>query len=192
MSANERRRSTGDGPSPSDGSHDELITRAQALGARLVDLGATVVTAESCTGGLLAWALTETAGSSRWFERGWVSYSNAAKQAELGVPAALLQASGAVSEATARAMAEGAARRGGARLAIAVTGIAGPSGGVPGKPVGTVWFAWSWQADGRLPVVTAGTRRFDGDRAAVRWQAAAFALAGALQAIQADGGTLTA
>ncbi len=182
---------------PEDGApaalRDEVAARAHALGAELAGLGAMVATAESCTGGLLAWALTETAGSSAWFERGWVTYSNAAKQADLGVPAATLTASGAVSEPTARAMAEGAARRSGARLVIAVTGIAGPAGGSPGKPVGTVCFAWSWQVDGGLAVLTSRTHHFDGDRARVRWQAAAFALAGAAQAIAAaGGGTLTA
>lgn len=172
---------------------DEVVARAHALGAELSNLGAMVATAESCTGGLLAWSLTEAAGSSAWFERGWVTYSNTAKEAELGVPAGTLKSSGAVSEPTARAMAEGAARRSGARLSIAVTGIAGPSGGSPGKPVGTVCFAWSWQPDGGLPVLTSRTHRFDGGRAEVRWRAAAFALAGAAQAIATGGGgTLTA
>ncbi|SCK61482.1 nicotinamide-nucleotide amidase [Variovorax sp. HW608] len=122
-----------------------------------------MATAESCTGGLIAGACTDLSGSSNWFERGFVSYSNEAKTELLGVDPALIQAHGAVSEPVARAMAEGAVRHSRAQVAVAVTGVAGPTGGSPEKPVGTVWFGWS--VDGQ---VRTEHRRFDGDRAAVR------------------------
>ena len=111
------------------------------LGAALRARGWRLATAESCTGGLIAAACTSVAGSSDWFERGFVSYSNAAKQTLLGVDAGLIAAQGAVSEAVARAMAEGALASSDVDLTVAVTGIAGPGGAVPGKPVGTVWLA---------------------------------------------------
>ena len=111
------------------------------LGAALRARGWRLATAESCTGGLIAAACTSVAGSSDWFERGFVSYSNAAKQTMLGVDAGLIAAQGAVSEAVARAMAEGALASSDVDLTVAVTGIAGPGGAVPGKPVGTVWLA---------------------------------------------------
>lgn len=101
-----------------------------------------LATAESCTGGLIAAACTDLAGSSLWFERGWVSYSNAAKTELLGVPPDVLITHGAVSETVARAMAQGALAHSGAQVSLAVTGVAGPSGGSADKPVGTVWFAW--------------------------------------------------
>lgn len=134
-----------------------------------------LATAESCTGGLIAAACTDLAGSSDWFERGFVTYSNAAKTELLGVPAALIDQHGAVSEAVARAMAEGAVRHAHAQLSVAVTGVAGPGGGSADKPVGTVWFAWCvrGQAD-------AQRMRFDGDRAAVRAQTVQHALQGLL------------
>jgi len=122
-----------------------------------------LATAESCTGGLIAGACTDLAGSSAWFERGFVTYSNAAKTELLGVDAALIAARGAVSEEVARAMAAGAIARSQAQVSLAVTGVAGPTGGTPEKPVGTVWFGWS--VDGQLRTER---RRFDGDRAAVR------------------------
>lgn len=122
-----------------------------------------MATAESCTGGLIAGACTDLSGSSNWFERGFVSYSNEAKTELLGVDAALIQAHGAVSEEVARAMAGGAVAHSNAQVAVAVTGVAGPTGGSPEKPVGTVWFGWS--VDGK---VRTERRRFDGDRAAVR------------------------
>jgi len=111
---------------------------AVALRAR----GWRMATAESCTGGLIAAACTQLAGSSDWFERGFVTYSNAAKTELLGVDPALVESQGAVSEPVARAMVQGALRRAPVELAVAVTGIAGPGGAVPGKPVGTVWLAW--------------------------------------------------
>lgn len=137
-----------------------LVARlAQRLQAR----GAMLATAESCTGGLIAAACTEGAGSSAWFERGFVSYSNAAKAELLGVDAALIAAHGAVSEPVVRAMAAGAVAHAAAQVAVAVTGVAGPGGGSTDKPVGTVWFGW--QVDGLL---RSERRRFDGDRATVR------------------------
>jgi nicotinamide-nucleotide amidase len=130
-----------------------------------------LATAESCTGGMIAAACTDVAGSSEWFERGFVTYSNEAKTEMLGVDKALIDANGAVSEVVARAMAFGAVRHSRARVSVAVTGIAGPTGGSRDKPVGTVWFAF--MVDGRL---SSETRRFDGDRAAVRSQTMDYAL----------------
>ena len=133
-----------------------------------------LVTAESCTGGLISAACTDLAGSSNWFERGFVTYSNAAKTEMLGVDAALIEAHGAVSEQVARAMAFGAIRHSGhsaAQVSIAVTGIAGPSGGSAAKPVGTVWFGFSIQGSLHSEMM-----RFEGDRAAVRGQTVMHAL----------------
>ncbi len=122
-----------------------------------------LATAESCTGGLVAAACTELAGSSAWFERGFVSYSNAAKTELLGVSAALIEQHGAVSEPVARAMAAGAVAHSHAQVSLAVTGVAGPTGGSPSKPVGTVCFAWSVAG-----VLSSELQHFAGDRAAVR------------------------
>ena len=133
-----------------------------------------VVTAESCTGGWLAKVLTDTAGSSKWFDRGFITYSNASKIDLLGVNPAILNSWGAVSEQTAREMAEGARRRGAGNLAVSISGIAGPNGGSPQKPVGTVWFAWSHSDQG----VLVAHRRFNGDRVSVRRQAVMTALKG--------------
>jgi nicotinamide-nucleotide amidase len=144
---------------------------AQALKAR----GQMMATAESCTGGLIAGACTDISGSSDWFERGFVTYSNAAKTELLGVPAALIGTHGAVSEPVAQAMAEGALAQSHAQWAVAVTGVAGPTGGSPDKPVGTVWFGWATPQG-----VFTERQRFDGDRAAVRQATVAHALAGLL------------
>jgi len=168
---------------------DEVIAAGAALGARLLDAGLAAVTAESCTGGLVARALTETAGSSAWFERGFVTYSNDAKRESLGVDEALLRTHGAVSEAVARAMATGALAHGRAALALAITGIAGPSGAVPGKPIGTVCFGWALMrpgADPDAPLCRVETRHFDGDRATVRRRAALHALSGAAELLATD------
>jgi nicotinamide-nucleotide amidase len=146
---------------------NEVGQLAQALKAKCWMLA----TAESCTGGLIAAACTDIAGSSEWFERGFVTYSNEAKTELLGVDAALIEAHGAVSEVVARAMAFGAVRHSHAQVGVAVTGVAGPGGGSKDKPVGTVWFGFS--VDGLL---TSETRRFDGDRAAVRAAAVRHAL----------------
>ena len=139
----------------------DLATR---LGRALAERQWTVVTAESCTGGLLAGAITDVAGSSGWFERGFVTYSNEAKAEMLGVRPETLAAVGAVSEATAREMAAGALNRSGASISVAVTGVAGPAGGTPEKPVGLVCFAWACR-DGAVESVAL---LFKGDRAAVR------------------------
>jgi nicotinamide-nucleotide amidase len=138
---------------------------AQALATGLRARGWTLASAESCTGGLIAAACTTLAGSSDWFERGFVTYSNAAKVDLLGVPEALIERHGAVSDAVARAMASGALTHSRAQLAVAVTGIAGPGGGVPGKPVGTVWLALAGPGG-----VTSEHLLLAGDRAAVREQ----------------------
>ena len=135
----------------------------QTLAERLRARGWRIAAAESCTGGLIAAACTAVAGSSDWFERGFVTYSNEAKTELLGVPPALIAAHGAVSEEVARAMVNGALAHAPVQLAVAVTGIAGPGGAVPGKPVGTVWLAW-----GTAAAVQAERLQLDGDRAAVR------------------------
>jgi nicotinamide-nucleotide amidase len=150
----------------------QVTALAHALKAR----GQMMATAESCTGGLIAGACTDISGSSDWFERGFVTYSNAAKTELLGVPAALIDAHGAVSEPVARAMAEGALAHAHAHWAVAVTGVAGPTGGSPGKPVGTVWFGWATPQG-----VFTEHQRFGGDRAAVRQATVAHALTGLLQ-----------
>ena len=152
----------------------------QKLAERLRAQGAQLASAESCTGGLIAAACTDLAGSSDWFERGFVTYSNAAKTELLGVPPESIAQHGAVSEPVARAMAEGALRRSHAQLSVAVTGVAGPGGGSADKPVGTVWFAWC--ADGRTE---SQRMRFDGDRAAVRAQTVLHALQGLLNRLPA-------
>ena len=149
------------------------MTDTKKLATMLMDKGWMLATAESCTGGLIAAACTEMAGSSDWFERGFVPYSNEAKIELLGVDAAAIEAHGAVSEVVARAMAFGAVRRSHARVSVAVTGIAGPGGGSKDKPVGTVWFGF--MLDGHL---TSEVQRFDGDRGAVRQATVAHALNG--------------
>ncbi len=155
----------------------DLVALARAAGERLAQSRYLLATAESCTGGWIAQALTSVPGSSGWFDRGFVTYSNAAKCEMLGVDAALLARFGAVSAETARAMAEGALARARAQVALAVTGIAGPSGGAPEKPVGTVWFAWA--GAGRKTL--SRRHRFDGDRQAIRRQAVAAALEGLIE-----------
>jgi nicotinamide-nucleotide amidase len=120
----------------------ELYVLAETVGTVLRERGARLVTAESCTGGWVAQALTEVPGSSEWFDCGFITYSNRAKRELLGVSEAILNQQGAVSEEAVRAMATGALQRADADLAVAISGIAGPSGGTPGKPVGTVWIAW--------------------------------------------------
>lgn len=132
--------------------------------------------AESCTGGLVCANLTELAGSSEWFERGYVTYSNEAKEESLGVPAALIESFGAVSEQVAKAMAESAQANSGANTAISITGIAGPSGGSVDKPVGTVCFGWAIQSDAGEKRVLTKTMHFDGDRQAIREQACHYVL----------------
>jgi nicotinamide-nucleotide amidase len=144
---------------------------AARLGRRSAELGWMLVTAESCTGGLIARALTEIGGSSQWFERGFVTYSNDAKREALGVHELSLSTQGAVSEAVAREMAQGALRNSRAQLALSVTGVAGPGGAMPGKPVGTVAFGWA-----TAERVESEMRLFNGDRTQVRLQTALHAL----------------
>ena len=143
--------------------------------------GLRIATAESCTGGMIAAALTDVAGSSDVFERGFVTYSNAAKRELLGVKLETFRKHGAVSEETAREMAKGALKRSDATVAVAVTGIAGPGGGSKAKPVGTVCFSWATK---RLQ--SAETRRFRGDRASVRRQSVMRALEGVLETLTRD------
>jgi nicotinamide-nucleotide amidase len=143
---------------------EELRALSAEVGAALSAAGAVLATAESCTGGWVAEVITATAGSSAWFDCGFVTYSNAAKQRLLGVPAQTLAAHGAVSEAVALAMARGALANSTATVALSVTGIAGPGGAVPGKPVGTVCFGWALAGG----VERTETGRFDGDRETVR------------------------
>jgi nicotinamide-nucleotide amidase len=150
------------------------------LATALLARGWMLATAESCTGGLIAGACTDLAGSSNWLERGFVSYSNAAKSELLGVDAALIARHGAVSEPVARAMAQGALQHSKAQCALAVTGIAGPGGGSADKPVGTVWFAWA-TPDGLYSEV----QRLDGDRAQVRSATVQHSLAVLLSLVQA-------
>lgn len=157
----------------------ELAALSRRVGRRLRASGLRIATAESCTGGLLAKVLTDIAGSSDYLDRGWVTYSNAAKQKELGVRTRLLRRHGAVSEPVVTAMAAGAIRSSKAGVAIAVTGIAGPGGAVAGKPVGTVWIAWARRRRGRISVI-AGRFQFPGGRDAVRRQSVAAALQGFL------------
>ena len=136
---------------------------AETLAQTLLAKGWVMATAESCTGGLIAGACTELSGSSLWFDRGFVTYSNEAKTEMLGVDAALITSHGAVSEPVARAMAAGALRHARAQATVAVTGVAGPTGGSPEKPVGLVWFGWSVRG-----ILTSEKMNFSGDRAAVR------------------------
>lgn len=159
---------------------DALLALARRVGAKFVAARLTLVSAESCTGGWISKAVTDIAGSSQWFLEGFVTYSNEAKHQRLGVPNAVLRKRGAVSEATARAMATGALRRARADVAIAVTGIAGPGGGVLGKPVGTVWLAWA-RRRGRSVQVAAELRHFRGDRDAIRRKTVRLALLGLMR-----------
>jgi nicotinamide-nucleotide amidase len=151
-----------------------LLALAARVGQKLLATGARAVTAESCTGGWLAKALTDVPGSSAWFDGGFVTYADRAKTRDLGVLAATLVAHGAVSEPVVREMASGALRVTGADFAVSVSGIAGPEGGSAAKPVGTVWFGLARRAG--APAVLARSRLFAGDREAVRRQPVAFAL----------------
>lgn len=159
----------------------QLDALAARVGQALAVRGLSMASAESCTGGWISAAVTAVAGSSGWFERGYVTYSNAAKVEDLGVDPAVIQARGAVSEAVVLAMVDGALRRSGAGLAVAVSGVAGPGGGTPAKPVGTVCLAWGL-ADGTR---VCGTWHFPGDREAVRRCSVAEALEGVLRLLEA-------
>ena len=157
---------------------DPLENLAERVGTRLREKGALLVTAESCTGGWVSQAVTAIAGSSQWFERGFVVYSNAAKEELLGVRSETLQRDGAVSEQTARELALGALARSRGTISLAVTGVAGPSGGTAAKPVGLVCFAWATKAG-----VRSESRNFAGDREAVRRQSVVRALEGVLETL---------
>ena len=158
---------------------DTLTTLAILAGNRLKARGLKLVTAESCTGGWVAQAVTAIAGSSDWFERGFVTYSNEAKHELLGVRAETIDEAGAVSEATALEMARGALRASRAQVAVSVTGVAGPTGGTATKPVGMVCFGWALIGGG----ADAATKHFQGDRGEVRRQSVIFALQGLLERI---------
>jgi len=153
-----------------------LDALAARLGERLSAAGGMLAVAESCTGGWLAKVVTDVAGSSAWFDRGFVTYANEAKREMLGVAAETLSQHGAVSDSVVREMAGGALANSAALISVAISGVAGPGGGSADKPVGTVWFAWA-QTDGS---VRSERCLFDGDREAVRRQAVAHALDGLL------------
>lgn len=154
--------------------NNQMLETAQAVADFLIKEGRSLCLAESCTGGWIAKLLTDLPGSSRWFERGFVTYSNAAKMELLGVPKATLETYGAVSSETVLVMAQGALANSHADFAIAVSGIAGPDGGSPDKPVGLVWFAWA----GPEGWLQSERQVFAGDREAVRRQAVLAALKG--------------
>lgn len=160
----------------SDANDDDQLQRlASRVGAHLLDAERRLVTAESCTGGWIGKVLTDIPGSSGWYLGGVISYSNTLKQAVLGVLPSTLHRHGAVSEAAAREMAIGALETLGGQVAVAVTGIAGPDGAQPDKPVGTVWFGWAWRLGDEIETRVA-LERFPGDREAVRRQTIARAL----------------
>jgi nicotinamide-nucleotide amidase len=159
---------------------NQLQTLATKVGAHLLDAERRLVSAESCTGGWIGKVLTDVPGSSAWYLGGAISYSNTLKQALLGVLPSTLAQHGAVSEQTAREMAIGALETLGGHVAVAVTGIAGPEGGQPGKPVGTVWFAWAWHAGDEIETRVL-MQSFAGDREAVRRQTVERALSEVLK-----------
>ena len=168
----------------------QLTGLAGELGEALRSTGATVASVESCTGGWIARSLTDVPGSSEWFGWGWVTYSNEAKRELVGVPGEVLEAHGAVSAETVLAMARAGRRQSGAEYAMAVSGIAGPDGGTPDKPVGTVWFAWDGPGVESGPDAPgiAERQRFAGDREAIRRQAVAHALQGLLDLVSSGPG----
>jgi nicotinamide-nucleotide amidase len=160
------------------------INHAKELAQLLTTKSWKLALAESCTGGLVCATLTELSGSSAWFERGYITYSNQAKTECLGVPAELIEFHGAVSEPVAKAMAQGAQINAGVDLAIAITGVAGPTGGSKDKPVGTVCFGWVIRNVAGTNITTCETKLFDGDRQAIRQQATDHALAGLIQLLK--------
>ena len=160
-------------------SDEELLQLAHLLGQKLHARGWMLAAAESCTGGWLAQVVTAIPGSSVWFDRGFVTYSNEAKQEMLGVAAATLQTHGAVSEETVREMAEGTLRRSRAMISVSISGVAGPGGGTPQKPVGTVCIAWAVKDQAPFSTVC----RLSGDREEIRSRAVAAALRGLIESI---------
>lgn len=165
----------------------DLYLLAEEVGRALLEAGWRIVTVESCTAGWIAKALTDVPGSSGWVECGYVTYSNAAKVRDVGVSDRTLAEHGAVSEATVREMANGGLRASGADVAVAVSGIAGPDGGTPEKPVGTIWFGIATPA-ARESAAVCEMRRFGGDREQVRRQSVDHALRLALRALRAERG----
>ena len=157
-----------------------LEALARRVGEVLKKKAVMLATAESCTGGWVAQTITSIAGSSEWFERGFIAYTNLAKREMLGVKTATLARFGAVSEQTARTMAEGALAHSHAQAALAVTGIAGPTGGTPEKPVGTIWFAWV----GKAGATVTAKHVLQGDRDAVRRRSVRIALEGILEFLE--------
>lgn len=155
---------------------ERMVRNVKHLAQLLEGRNWKLATAESCTGGLIAAACTDAPGSSAWFERGFVTYSNESKMEMLGIPAKMLDEHGAVSQAVAHAMAQGALARSQAQVAVSVTGIAGPTGGSDKKPVGTVWFGLAVNDKGVTRVETT-QRQFPGDRTAVREASVGFAIA---------------
>jgi nicotinamide-nucleotide amidase len=149
---------------------------AKEVSKLLIARGWTLALAESCTGGLVCAALTDLPGSSDWFERGYITYSNQAKSECLGVPTETIESFGAVSEQVAKAMSEGAHKNAGVNVAVSITGIAGPAGGSIEKPVGTVCFGWTIQQENLVGITICKTMQFSGDRQAVREQARDYAL----------------
>jgi nicotinamide-nucleotide amidase len=160
----------------------DLTDLSQQLAKLLLQQQKQLAVAESCTGGWVAKCLTDIAGSSQWFERGFVTYSNTAKQEMLGVQPATLEHDGAVSEATVLEMAAGVLNNSTADIAVAISGIAGPGGETPGKPVGTVCFSWATKD----AVLQSDTQHFEGDREAVRRQSVGYALKGLLHVLEQD------
>lgn len=158
----------------------------RALARIFIERGWKIALAESCTGGLVSANLTDLSGSSDWFERGYITYSNAAKSECLDVPVEMIESFGAVSEQVAKAMAEGARRNANVNVAISITGIAGPTGGSPEKPVGTVCFGWTIKKDLESDKVdtTVITKQFSGDRQTVREQARDYAVSKLLELLQ--------
>ena len=149
---------------------------AKEVAKHLIARGWTLALAESCTGGIVCAALTDLPGSSDWFERGYITYSNQAKTECLGVPAETIESFGAVSEQVAKAMSEGAQKNAGVNVAVSITGIAGPAGGSIEKPVGTVCFGWTITKENLVAITICKTMQFSGDRQAVREQTRDYAL----------------
>ncbi len=165
--------------------NSSITSLTQQLAQTLLAKGFKIALAESCTGGLLAAQLTSLAGSSDWFERGFITYSNQAKEESIGVPKELIEGYGAVSEEVARAMAEGVLNHSLAQISAAITGIAGPGGGSANKPVGMVCFAWGMQVDDQIQT-RSQTKQFSGDRQSIREQACVYAIESLLEQLTAS------
>ncbi len=165
--------------------NSSITSLTQQLAQTLLAKGFKIALAESCTGGLLAAQLTSLAGSSDWFERGFITYSNQAKEESIGVPKEAIERYGAVSEEVAKAMAEGVLKNSLAQVSVAITGIAGPGGGSANKPVGMVCFAWGIQVDDQIQT-RSQTKQFSGDRQSIREQACVYAIESLLEQLTAS------